>query len=421
MPCCQLKRLAKLISALPTHQEADETASTILPVDTKQLGDVPDCRFWMDTLCVPVSNMLLRNKAIERMRDVYQSASNVVVLDAELMKSSAERGFEEIFTRIICSTWIRRLWTLQEAILNNNLLFQFAERAIYVGDSSSLFQAQVREVNRNPWNLVAWECQGTVNRLRFKLLQAGSINDMMRIPFLWSSLANRSTSRVGDEPLCISILHDLDIEAFQKPPYAGTVRKFWSLNVKGVPSYVLFLSGPRLTDDGYGWAPASLLDLKPKGTDFRLASITPRGLLVTYPGIILSQPHNPTRSIIACSVEGDTYFIRQVLRDNNPSWDGLELWNRTNLAVILSPVGGFSATRLGVNCTFETALGVLVDTIEDGETNYVKYLRFVTVLKKGSYREQNNNFPWTSIEIDEKAREPIEGRFLPVSQKWCVG
>jgi hypothetical protein len=50
----------------------------------------------MDNLCVPVSNMPLRKKAIERTRDIYILASNMLVLDAELMKSSAERRFEEI-------------------------------------------------------------------------------------------------------------------------------------------------------------------------------------------------------------------------------------------------------------------------------------------------------------------------------------
>jgi hypothetical protein len=417
MPYCQLKRVAKLVSALPMHQENDETNDTILPV-TRQLDNVSDCRFWMDTLCVPVSNMLLRNKAIVSMRDVYKLASNVLVLDAGLMKSSAERRFEEIFTRITCSTWVRRLWTLQEAILNNNLLFQFAERALYAGTSSSLYRAQSLEVSRNPWNLAAWECQRTSNNLGFKRLQASSRSNYIEwVSFLWSSLRHRSTSRVGDEPLCISILHDLDIEELQKPPHAGTVQKFWSLNVKGVPSYVLFISGPKLTSNGYGWAPASLLDLKIVGTDFRMADITPRGLLVTYPGIILDQPHNPTSSIIGYSVEGDTYYIRQSLMNNNPSWDGLELGKCTNLAVIINPV---IHSTLGVKRRFDAGVGALVQIIEDGETKYVKYLRFVTVLRKGSYRERNNNYPWTPVEIDEKAREPIEGRPLPMT-RWCVG
>jgi hypothetical protein len=120
-------------------------------------------------------------------------------------------------------------------------------------------------------------------------------------------------------------------------------------------------------------------------------------------------------------MEGTIYYIRQTLRNNNPSWDGLELGKCTNLAVIISLGIGSSTITLEGNYGFDAAIGALVDIIEDGQTKYVKYLRFVTVLKKGSYRERSNNFPWTSIEIDEKAREPIEGRFLPMTQRWCVG
>lgn len=77
-------------------------------------------------------------------------------------------------------------------------------------------------------------------------------------------------------------------------------------------------------------------------------------------------------------MEGDTYFIRQSLSGINPSWDGLELGKRTNLAEIINQLHGFNATKLGGNCGFEAATEALVDTIEDGETRYVKYLRFVT-------------------------------------------
>jgi len=425
MPYCQLKRLSRLIRALPPPLGYTETSDIIPSVNTKQLGGSSDCHFWMDTLCVPVSEELqvLRDKAIWRMRDVYSLASNVLVLDAELIKSSAERPFEEIFTRIYCSTWIRRLWTLQEAILNKDLFYQFAERAICVDVSSPLSRAQLREVDQNPWNLVAWQCQGTTDVLDFSHLQTDTnIDIMVQISRLWDSFAYRSTSRVGDEPLCISILHNLDIKEFLKEPYAGTVRKFWSLlRVKGFPTYVLFIPGPKLSDEGYGWAPASLLDLNFTGTDFTRAELTSRGLLVTYPGMVLGQPQHPTRSVIPCSVEGDTYYIRKVLMNNNPSWSRLELGKYTNLALIINPMWGFCATNAGGKYGVEAAIGALVDTIEEGEIRYVKYLRFVALVRKGSYSEQNTNNPWTPVGNEEKTRDPIEGRFLPLTQRWCVG
>lgn len=423
MPYCQLQRLSRMICALPLELESAEQNSTIPQPSTEQL----DCYFWIDTLCVPVTNQLLRNKAIEKMRDVYSSASNVLVLDAELMKSSANRSFDEIYTRIYCSTWIRRLWTLQEAILNKNVLFQFAERALGVDASSRLRRAQLLEITRNPWNLVAWQCQGTAESLLFSKFRHNPQADYMeQISLLWYALACRSTSRVGDEPLCISILHDLDIAEFQREPYASTVRKFWSLLVKGFPAYVMFLPGPKLRDDGYRWALASLLDLQIMGRDFSRAELTSQGLLSTWPGMILGQPQSPTRSVITCHVGGDTYYIRQTLKNDNPSWEslkeeGFELEKCTSLAVIINPILGFREATAGGTYGFESAIGVLVDTIAYGDIMYVKYLRFVVVIRKGSYADRSPNFPWTHVESAEKARSPIEGRFLPKRQRWCVG
>ena len=68
--------------------------------------------FWMDTLCVPRTPKDIYKEAITKMRDVYANAERVLVLDAELMASTAEATYEEINMRIKCSTWIRRLWTI---------------------------------------------------------------------------------------------------------------------------------------------------------------------------------------------------------------------------------------------------------------------------------------------------------------------
>ncbi len=153
-----MKRLAKLLSSLPRYSACQESKSTWMEAKEQTPGKVRDCFFWMDTLCVPVKNQKLREKAIVKMRDVYECASNVLVLDAELMQHSAERDYREIFTRISCSSWLRRLWTLQEAVLNKNLLFQFSDRAIYVGSDSKLFAHQRHDNTNHPWDLVAWEC-----------------------------------------------------------------------------------------------------------------------------------------------------------------------------------------------------------------------------------------------------------------------
>lgn len=71
----------------------------------------------MDTLCVPRYPDDIHNKAVMQMREVYTKAERVLVLDAELLASTADGTYEEINMRIQSSRWIRRLWTLQEAVL----------------------------------------------------------------------------------------------------------------------------------------------------------------------------------------------------------------------------------------------------------------------------------------------------------------
>ncbi len=276
LPRCQLKRLGKLIAALPSSPDVPQ---------------VVDCCFWIDTLCIP-KDRALRKHAIVKMRDVYKLAINVLVLNTELMRASCNRPYTEIFTRITCSSWLRRLWTLQEGLLNFNLLFQFSEGVVAVGLHSRLYTAQSEDNTQNPWDLVAWEC----SRYCFHVLMHFPLySDVLQVNFIWSALKNRTTSRVGDEPLCIAILLDLNIDELQKAPADDRVRKFWSLHVKGLPASVLFLPGKKLLNEGFGWAPADLMQLKILGTEINCRGmITRRGLQISYPGFTLSQPdHSP--------------------------------------------------------------------------------------------------------------------------------
>src|SRR5271154_4129990 len=93
-----------------------------------------------------------------QMRDVYKEAERVLVFDAELMASSAEATYEEINMRIKCSRWIRRLWTLQEDILTNRLIYQFATRAHMTTTGSLLWVARQQDLKLNYFNSVGWDC-----------------------------------------------------------------------------------------------------------------------------------------------------------------------------------------------------------------------------------------------------------------------
>lgn len=329
----------------------------------------------MDTLCVPVKNQKLREKAIVKMRDIYECASNV--MDAELMQHSAERDYREISSRISCSSWLRRLWTLQEAVLNKNLLFQFSNRAIYVGNESKLFADQRQDNSAHPWDLVAWEC----NRYSFDFPKfTAYFNRAQQINFLWDAVETRTTSRSGDEMLCLAILLGLDVEILQQEPDAFTVKKFWSLHQDGVPASILFLQGPKLPDDGYGWAPASLMDLKIMGNDSgKSARVTPRGLLVEYPAFHLAQFPNPVRSVIPCEIDDFIFYIRVITRGNSPSGEGMELHKLKNISIL---VNGLVPGEDCVAGGLETGLGVLVQAQDEEPAGDVRAPRKVPSTRK---------------------------------------
>lgn len=365
------------------------------------------------------------------MRDVYKLATNVLVLNTELMRASCNRPYTEIFTRITCSSWLRRLWTLQESLLNSNLLVQFSERAVHVGFHSRLYTVQQEDNTENPWDLVAWEC----SRYSFHILMHfPSYSDIMQINAIWDILGNRTTSRVHDEPLCIAILLDLNMHELQKAPTDDRVKKFWTLHVKGLPASVLFLPGEKLSNEGFGWAPADLMELKILEADLdSRAMVTQRGLQVAYPGFTLSQPNHSPSYVLSCQVDGATFFIRQRLRDGTPSLEGLNLHKCKSLALIILVVKGSAKRDFGgavIKGTEETnasqikcGLGVLVQGQwgwHSGERQ-VKYLRQVSVIRKGSFWDEHPALAWSQTELEEKERTPVTGVFLTSEQKWCIG
>ncbi len=330
--------------------------------------------------------------------------------------SSIGKSYTEIFTRITCSTWLRRLWTLQEATLNRNLLFQFADRALYAGSRSALYHTRARDNVERPWDLVAWEC----NRYVFNFLDVFPyFNYAERLSTVWDALEYRTTSRENDEPLCIAMLLELNVDALQKEPDACSVRKFWRLHEEDrLPAQILFVPGPKLQVKGLRWAPRNLRDLAIIGVDIKShAAVTPRGLCARYPSFVLEPLRHAVQAVIACEVDDCTFFIRQNFTKNTLPWKRLKLHERPKLAVILQVLVKSETEAAG---GFEAGLGALVSKVSGGEERYAMYLRFVSVVKKDSFLDKHPRVPWSNTELEEKEREPIRGVYLPVEQKWCL-
>ena len=100
---------------------------------------------WIDTLCIPsrphaqicphTTELTCRKIAISRLKEAYQDAPKVLVLDWEIERSNTCYP-EETLMRIAISAWMKRLWTFQEAILSKELHFRFKNKAIRMEDIS---------------------------------------------------------------------------------------------------------------------------------------------------------------------------------------------------------------------------------------------------------------------------------------------
>jgi hypothetical protein len=63
----------------------------------------------------------------------YRKAKQVLVLDGYLQSVESKLlSPVEVFARVFCCTWMRRLWTLQESRLAREVWFQFADGAVEV-------------------------------------------------------------------------------------------------------------------------------------------------------------------------------------------------------------------------------------------------------------------------------------------------
>ena len=284
---CKLHHLRKLVASLNSHDIREGTLGPDAPM------------IWLDTLCCPAQDGYGKQIAIEKIRDVYQQAKHVLVLDAGLMSYSAsvQDEFEQL-ARIFTSSWMRRLWTLQEGALAKSLYFQFADKAVSLRDLMSAFQ---QKCNSMKYMAI---CADFFNEYRgltsfFHPVSNLESYDQLGLATLDLSLNFRSVSVPFDEPLCVGSLMSLDLrKILDVTPKDKRMQKVWELiasKKSGLPMQVIFFQEPRIDTPGWRWAPRSLLTWGSGSHELvntrmlrwhepRLGEITDRGIRVQYPG-----------------------------------------------------------------------------------------------------------------------------------------
>ncbi len=259
--------------------------------------------FWMDTICVPAAGEG-RRVAIGRMRKTYENAEKVLVLDAELESASMRTFPEETLMRIMCSGWMRRLWTLQEGVLAQQLFVQFRECAI---DFFSIDKDTEKAAERLDNILALDVLRCGLHFQKFKNLKSDRMLEMIE------ALQWRNTSWKSDEPVCMSILLDLDTELIERTEPDLRMSTFLSM-VKTFPAYFMFAPGPRLPQKNYSWAPASLMPVRGfpalKDAQANLAMQSNLGLILNLPALRLPYTCTPLRDTAWFEMEADTNMYR---------------------------------------------------------------------------------------------------------------
>ena len=297
---CKLLKLRDYVMSLMKGESALSDGENAFPL------------IWLDTLCCPAADGWAKQKAIEKIRLVYRKAKHVLVLDAGLMAYEADpQDISEQLARVFTSSWMRRLWTLQEGALAQSLFFRFSDKAISLADIGNSILKKSQTSTRHRVILMDFLKE---------FLGVGSFfnsgNDVPpTLTLLDDSLKHRSVSVLTDEPLCIGTLMSLDLaKILAVSPKEARMQKLWdliALKHGGIPSQIIFFEEPRIKSPGYGWAPQSFLEMGRgihdlssrvvRWNDPRLAPITPKGLRVNYSGYTIttfddyrdSKPRNP--------------------------------------------------------------------------------------------------------------------------------
>ncbi|KAK0640153.1 hypothetical protein DIS24_g9617 [Lasiodiplodia hormozganensis] len=302
MPRCELKFLAEAIGEVQEHLD---------------MGNDGPKMFWIDTLAIPVGaeNKPERKASISQIHDIFANSKYTIVFDSDLCSMKVGSTYMETAVNILASGWMQRLWTLQEAYLSKRLFFKFQNTSLDLETLEESFP-RAKENNlsilpnaaRNYFHSI----MGTAREARIH--QMTPRDGVSLIASIWKAAHWRSTSRKQHEAVAIATLLDLNSgsstmasflnetyvtgdEEFNTAKYHESMKNLWALihdvYPGSIPAGVVFLPPPRLSMDGFGWAPVSWLsgqtsdDLQPLFAQNPPTQLDQNGLLVEFPGFLL--------------------------------------------------------------------------------------------------------------------------------------
>lgn len=241
--------------------------------------------FWIDTKCIPVTPEYkqYRKLAISRLAATFRDSWRVLVLDADLQRNSIYCSRTELATRIMCSGWMRRLWTLEEAVMLNKEV-NATKVDIQLLQGAIEFNYVAGRSVKNSYH--AESAIANITMAFPQYLTRDSI-----FSFLSRGLRYRTTSRKEDEGLCLASILGLSeyaIAAILNEVTAEARMQKLCTRIEHIPASVLFNRSRKLGTPGFRWAPASLFASPDEFFRGEAAKCDALGLHVQFAGFVVT-------------------------------------------------------------------------------------------------------------------------------------
>ncbi|KAL8897996.1 MAG: hypothetical protein Q9207_006920, partial [Kuettlingeria erythrocarpa] len=198
---------------------------------------------------------------------VYAAAERCLVLDPELQHISM-KGFDavQVNAHVLCSTWLTRSWTYQEARLSRAWYIQFAD-GLYNPNSAANEALHYRMyVERHVYKSDAHDLASEMIRW-YHDMPAGRRTDILENQVIallsdstdafittWNHLASRSTSKMEDvHGILANVLDRSAEEVLSLPVEEGMKAILHSYD--GLPAGLIFNNAPKVKDSESRWVP----------------------------------------------------------------------------------------------------------------------------------------------------------------------
>ncbi|KAK8133476.1 hypothetical protein PG984_005488 [Apiospora sp. TS-2023a] len=280
---------------------------------TKKNPMVPPCRFfWLDTFAIPVTDEAkpetvptdfydLRHQSIRKIYSVFEASSHSIVIDDDLYSSQNSNFMRHDLiaaVKLLTSSWMRRLWTLQEAFLSEEICFTEQTKAGKLPFKKGQYPG--RGLDQLIQDLSPKRGPGSPTIMRTSLAEVLKRhlfdNLMVRSPhrkrLALCSLAHYSNTTLEDttrhrDPKTRQAVYQ---RRERMKDFLNLISKHYP---GSIPAGIIFLPTERLRLPGFGWAPATWASGDNEDYPYPLSrmehttKLVSEGLIVRYPGVLL--------------------------------------------------------------------------------------------------------------------------------------